>query len=79
MSGVSCHCEHFFLVKTEYIFFHSISYLVAIFVPETYTKKVVFDKEITTQNQLKFLALRFLGMPIAMVVVRSMSDQQFVR
>ena len=32
--GVSIHFEHFFLVKTEFIFFHCISYLEAIFVPK---------------------------------------------
>ena len=30
--GISNNFEHFFLVKTEFIFFHSISYLEAIFV-----------------------------------------------
>ena len=41
------------------------SYLVAIFVPEKYTKKVVFVH-------------RFLGMPIAIVVVRDWSSETSV-
>ena len=59
------------------IFLLSISYLEAIFVPEKYT--VVFDQEEVLKNHLKVPVYRFLGMPIAMVVVRSLSDQQFVR
>ena len=37
MDGVFSHCDYFFLVKTEFIFY-SNSYLAAIFVPEKYTK-----------------------------------------
>ena len=47
------------MVKAEFIFFHSISYLETIFFPKIH--KVVFSLGRTAQNHLKVSAYRFLG------------------
>ena len=54
-------------------FFHSISYLVAIFFPEKPQRKLF----LTRKNCLKTKVptYRFWGMPIAMVVIGSLSSE----
>ena len=59
--------DYFFLVKMEFIF------------PLAFPISKPYLSLKNTQRHLKIFLYRFLGMPIAMVMVRSLSDQRFVR
>ena len=75
MHGVSSHFEHFFLIRTEFIF--SIAFLIW----NLYLFLKIhshFWPERTAWNNLNVPALRFLGMLIGVVVVRSLSSETSV-
>ena len=70
--GVSSHFEHFFLVKIEFMF----SMAFPIWKPYLFLKNTqnCFLPRRTAQNHLKVPVERFLGMPITVMVIRSLTN-----